>query len=99
MSDLKYPTKEQYKELDELMTYILDEMWGVDDKSLIREGIIAYATKWHEIQANGVATGEKQCNLPVVSDTVLCYCCEEVAEYHFCEKCLDVHNDRISTGR
>jgi hypothetical protein len=48
MSDSKFPTKEQYKELDELMTYILDEMWGTDDKKLIREGIIAYANKWHE---------------------------------------------------
>ena len=53
MSDSKFPTKEQYKELDELMTYILDEMWGTDDKQLIREGIIAYANKWHETQEQG----------------------------------------------
>jgi len=52
MSDLKFPTQEQYKELDELMTYILDEMWGTDDKQLIRESIIAYTNKWHETQAN-----------------------------------------------
>jgi hypothetical protein len=29
-------------------------MWGTDDKKLIREGIIAYANKWHEILANDV---------------------------------------------
>ncbi len=52
MSDFKRPTKEQFKELDELMTYILDDMWGTDSKSLVREGIIAYANKWSEIQAN-----------------------------------------------
>ena len=45
-----HPTKEQYKELDELMTYIQDEMWGVVDKQMIREGIIAYANKWAEVQ-------------------------------------------------
>lgn len=49
---MKYPNKEQYKELDELMTYILDEMWGIDDKQLIREGIITYSNTWHEIQSN-----------------------------------------------
>jgi len=46
-------------------------MWGTDDKQMIREGIIAYANKWHETQANGVTTGEKQCNLPVVKARIL----------------------------
>jgi len=74
MSDFKYPTKEQYKELDELMTYILDEMWGTDDKQLIREGIIAYANKWHETQANGADTRESNCNIPLVSNNEVAVC-------------------------
>lgn len=53
---MKYPTKKQYKELDELMTYILDEMWGTDDKSMIREAIISYANKWSDVQNNNIIT-------------------------------------------
>lgn len=49
---VKTPTRQQYKELDELMTYILDEMWGTDEKKIVRESIIAYANKWHEVQSN-----------------------------------------------
>lgn len=50
MSNFKIPTIEEHKELDTLMTYILDEMISIDDKHLIREAIIIYANKWHEIQ-------------------------------------------------
>jgi hypothetical protein len=53
---------EQYKELDELMTYILDEMWGTDDKKMVREGIIAYANRWHELQVNAAEQSESKCN-------------------------------------
>lgn len=55
-AEFNTPTKEQYKELDELMTYILDEMWGTDDKGLIREAIIAYANKWNEVQNKNTIT-------------------------------------------
>lgn len=68
MSDSKFPTKEQYKELDELMTYILDEMWEIDDKKLIREGIIAYANKWHETQANDLKTSASGLHIACVSN-------------------------------
>ena len=41
---------DEYKELDELMAYILSELWGSSDKELIREAIIAYTELWHRKQ-------------------------------------------------
>ena len=41
---------DEYKELDELMAYILNELIGSSDKELIREAIIAYTELWHRKQ-------------------------------------------------
>jgi len=85
MNDYKFPTKEEYKELDELMTYILDEMWGTDDKTLIREGIVAYANKWHEVQVNGVdKSTEPALHKHIVSnnEVAVCQCFDSEGKMH-----------------
>lgn len=40
----------EYKELDDLMAYILDDLCDSLDKGIIRDGIIAYTELWHKKQ-------------------------------------------------
>lgn len=40
----------EYKELDDLMAYILDDLCDSQDKGIIRDGIIAYTELWHKKQ-------------------------------------------------
>jgi hypothetical protein len=71
--------QEQYKELDELMTYILGEMIETKDKVFIREGIIAYANRWHEMQVNAAEQSTINCNSAVVNASALEFTLTELA--------------------
>lgn len=83
MNDL-FLKPEQYRELDELMTYILGEMLETKDKVFIREGIIAYANRWHEMQVNAAEQSTSNCNLADVSINEGSESCEGVS---VCELC------------
>ena len=61
---------EEYKELDELMTYILGEMLETKDKVFIREGIISYANRWHEMQVNAAEQRTSKCNKHIVTNSL-----------------------------
>ena len=50
MAERHFLTEEEYKELDELMTYIIESFVDKEYAKLAREGIIAYTELWHGMQ-------------------------------------------------